>query len=97
MRIKVTLVWLVAALWLGGCATATSMDSAEHGTPLVYGGTRLDLAAVTKDENGLQQFRTLPPAIPWLDLPFSLVADTAILPLSIGAAGFDWLFYRGWL
>jgi uncharacterized protein YceK len=97
MQIKATWAWFVAALWLGGCATATSMESTEHGTPLVYCGTRLDLAAVANDERGLQQFRTLPPAIPWLDLPFSLLADTAILPLALGAAGFDWLYYRGWL
>jgi uncharacterized protein YceK len=97
MQIKIVLLWLMAALWIGGCATATSMESAEHGTPLVYSGTRLDLAAVANDQNDLQQFRTLPPVFPWLDLPFSLIADTAMLPLSIGAAGFDWLYYRGLL
>jgi len=72
----------------------TSIDSAEHGTPLVYSGTRLDLAAVADDESGLRKFKTLPPTNPWLDLPFSLVADTFILPLSFGVAAYEWLFYR---
>jgi uncharacterized protein YceK len=94
MQIKTTLVWLVAAFWVGGCATVTSIDSAEHGTPLVYSGTRLDLAAVADDESGLRKFKTVPPASPWLDLPFSLIADTFILPLSFGVAAYEWLFYR---
>jgi uncharacterized protein YceK len=72
----------------------TSIDSAEHGTPLVYSGIRLNLAAIADDESGLRQFKTSPPAYPWLDLPFSLVADTFILPLSFGVAAYEWLFYR---
>jgi len=94
MQMKTGLVWLVAALWVGGCATVTSIDSAEHDTPLVYSGTRLDLAAIADDESGLRKFKTLPPAYPWLDLPFSLVADTLIFPLASGVAAYEWLFYR---
>ena len=94
MQVKTGLVWPVVALWVGGCATVTSIDSAEHGTPLVYSGTRLNMSAIADDERGLRKFKTLPPGYPWLDLPFSLVADTFILPLSFGAATYEWLFYR---
>ena len=97
MQVKIGLVWLVAALWVSGCATVTSIDSAEHGTPLVYSGVRLDLAAIADNESGLRKFKTPPPAYPWLDLPFSLVADTFISPLSFGVAAYEWLFYRRWL
>ena len=97
MQIKTGLVWFVVALWVGGCATVTSIDSAEHGTPLVYSGTRLNMSAIADDESGLRKFKTLPPGYPWIDLPFSLVADTFILPLSFGVAAYEWLFYRRWL
>lgn len=94
MQVKTGLVCLVAALWVSGCATVTSIDSAEHGTPLVYSGTRLNLSAIADDERGLRKFKTLPPGYPWIDLPFSLVADTFMLPLSFGVATYEWLFYR---
>ena len=97
MEVKTGLVWLVAALWVSGCATVTSIDSAEHGTPLVYSGIRLNLAAIADDESGLRKFKTVPPGYPWLDLPFSMVADTFISPLSFGVAAYEWLFYRRWL
>jgi len=97
MQVKTGLVWLVAALWVSGCATVTSIDSAEHGTPLVYSGIRLNLAAIADDESGLRKFKTVPPGYPWLDLPFSMVADTFISPLSFGVAAYEWLFYRRWL
>jgi len=94
MQTKTGLVWLVMTLWVSGCATVTSIDSAEHGTPLVYSGTRLDLAAIADDESDLRKFKTSPPGYPWLDLPFSMVADTFMLPLSFGVATYEWLFYR---
>jgi uncharacterized protein YceK len=94
LQVKTELIWLVAALWISGCATVTSIDSAEHGTPLVYSGTRLDLAAIADNESDLRKFKTLPPASPWLDMPFSLVADTFMLPLTFGVAAYEWLFYR---
>ena len=97
MQTKTRLAWLVMTLWVSGCATVTSIDSAEHGTPLVYSGTRLNMSAIADDESGLRKFKTPPPAYPWLDLPFSLVADTFMSPLSFGVAAYEWLFYRRWL
>jgi len=94
MQTKTRLVWLVMTFWVSGCATVTSINSAEHGTPLVYSGTRLNMSAIADDESGLRKFKTLPPGYPWIDLPFSLVADTFILPLSFGVATYEWLFYR---
>ena len=95
MQKKIRLVWLVAAaFWASGCATVTSLDSAGRRGPLVYSGTRLDLAALVGDEHGLRRFNTVPPAYPWLDLPFSLAADTVILPLTFAQAGFEWSISR---
>jgi len=94
MHVKTGLVWLVAALWVSGCATVASLDSAGHRGPLVYSGTRLDLAAMTGDENGLRRFKVAPPAYPWLDLPFSLMADTFILPFTFVKAGVEWSISR---
>jgi hypothetical protein len=38
-------------------------------------GAELDLAAIRNDPVALKQFRSTPPAWPWLDLPFSFSAD----------------------
>ena len=94
MQVKTGLVCLVAALWVSGCATVSSLDSAGHRGPLVYSGTRLDLAAIADDESGLRKLKTLPPAYPWLDLPFSLITDTFILPFTFAKAGVEWLIVR---
>lgn len=37
---------LLAALQLGGCATARTLDAAKPGAAVVYSGTRLDLYAL---------------------------------------------------
>ena len=41
-----SLLVLLAALQLGGCATARTLNAAQPGAPVVYSGTRLDLYAM---------------------------------------------------
>lgn len=76
----------VATMLLLGCATARTADNAHVGSPKVYGGTRLNLAALGSDEEALGRFKRYdiePPEHPAVDLPLSFVADTLLLPFSI--------------
>ena len=41
-----SLLVLLVALQLGGCATARTLNAAKPGAPVVYSGTRLDLYAM---------------------------------------------------
>lgn len=70
--------WFVCAaslLLLGGCATARTLTDYERGDPIFFSGTRLDFAAIWRDEGALHRVHAAPPAWPWLDLPFSFTAD----------------------
>jgi uncharacterized protein YceK len=85
-------VMIATTLWLSGCATIDSINTAERGTPKVFSGTRLDVAAIAGDDSRLRRFRTAPPRYPWLDLPFSVIADLVIFPLTCGAAAYEAVF-----
>ncbi|KTC35632.1 MAG: YceK/YidQ family lipoprotein [Pseudomonas sp.] len=78
-----TLVMLLAALQLGGCATARTLDAAKPGAPLVYSGTRLDLYALQGGCCPMDRFGAQAPGYPGLDLPASALLDTLLLPLSV--------------
>lgn len=85
-------VFLIAATALtatNGCATISAVSTAERGSPKVYAGTRLDLHAIAGNASALRRFHTEAPRYPWLDLPFSAVLDTLILPLTLSAAAFE--------
>jgi uncharacterized protein YceK len=85
-------VVVVAMLWLSGCATIDSINTAERGTPKVFSGMRLNAAAIAEDASGLRRFKAAPPRYPWVDLPFSLAADLVLFPLASGAAAYEALF-----
>jgi len=70
--------WLMACLCaalLCGCATVRTLTEYQSGDPVFMSGTRLDVAAIAGDRLVLNKFHATPPAWPWLDLPFSFVAD----------------------
>jgi uncharacterized protein YceK len=70
--------WLIAGLCaalLCGCATVRTLTEYQSGDPVFMSGTRLDVAAIAGDRPALNKFHATPPAWPWLDLPFSFVAD----------------------
>lgn len=76
---------LVASLLLSACSTMseTFADRPHCGPSLVYCGTRIDIAVIAA---GFIQDSTLVRALgPFaaIDLPFSLVADTVLLPYAI--------------
>ena len=71
------------SLLSSGCATIESAGNVRPHSPRFYAGTRLDMAAIDFDRDTLDHFsryNMLPPAHPGIDLPLSLVADTALLP-----------------
>lgn len=80
---------LAAAALLSGCATVGTLNAKQPDAPLVYAGTRLDLYALEGGCCAEQRFGTAAPTLPGLDLPFSALLDTLLLPLSIPAA-FGW-------
>lgn len=88
-------LWIIVALAIGlaGCATIRTMPSLtrpEH--PKIYSGARLDFNAITKNEECLKKFKAEPPEHPLIDFPFSLILDTAILPVTMPVATYELLF-----
>ncbi len=70
-----SLAILTAAVVISGCGTVLQIDDG-HG-PAIYGGIRFDVRSITKDKDvGIALMMAV-------DLPFSLVADTVILPWSV--------------
>ena len=74
---------------LSGCATFKSINVAAHlplyEHTLIYSGTRLDWAAITKNDAAISKLKATPPSYPLVDLPFSLALDSILLPLSVSA------------
>lgn len=76
-------VLTVLLLLTTSCATARTVNHFSEGSPLIYSGTRLDIQAISKNEEVLQIYREKhgvePPGYPEIDLPFSFVLDTVLL------------------
>jgi len=60
---------------LAGCASVRTLSDYRTGDPVFMSGTRFDVAVIRQDAVALKQFRSRPPAWPWIDLPFSFTAD----------------------
>jgi uncharacterized protein YceK len=74
---------------LSGCATFKSLDVDAH-LPLyerifIYSGTRLDWAAIAKNDAALSKLKATPPCYPLVDLPLSFALDSIFLPLTVSA------------
>jgi uncharacterized protein YceK len=79
-------IWIMA---LSGCATFKSLDMAAH-LPLyerilIYSGTRLDWAAIARNDAALSKLKATPPCYPIIDLPLSFALDSIFLPLTVSA------------
>lgn len=77
----------ICIIELAGCATFKTLDA---DLPLaqrmfIYSGTRLDWAALTKNDVALRKYKVEPPSYPLVDLPLSFALDSLFLPLSVGA------------
>jgi uncharacterized protein YceK len=79
----------ICIMGLSGCATFKSLGVDAH-LPLyerifIYSGTRLDWAAITKNDAAITKFKATPPCYPLVDLPISFALDSVFLPLTISA------------
>lgn len=77
----------ICIIGLSGCATFKSLDA--H-LPLaqrmfIFSGTRLDWAALAKNDVALRKFKVAPPRYPLVDLPLSFALDSMLLPLAVCA------------
>lgn len=77
---------------LAGCATYRTISTAELGSAKVFSGSRLDIGAMCGEVESTRQFKTAPPLYPVIDLPFSVAMDIFLLPLTIPAALYEFLF-----
>jgi len=86
----ITVIFLLIAtsLSLGGCATFRTLSTFDPERPKIYSGTRLDLNVTVGDESWPRKFGLEPPRYPVIDLPFSFILDTVMLPSTIPNAIF---------
>ena len=72
---------------LSGCATFKTLDA--H-FPLaqrmfIYSGTRLDWAALAKNDVALRKYKVAAPRYPLVDLPLSFALDSMFFPIAVCA------------
>jgi uncharacterized protein YceK len=91
-KLKATSLALALGLICSGCATYHTISETGPGRPKVYSGTRLDLNAMGRDENRVAKFKVAPPHYPVVDLPFSFLLDTMMLPLTFPVAAYEVIF-----
>ena len=91
-KVAMGFVLIVLSVASTGCATYRTISEAAPGSPKVFSGTRLDINAIEDDEFGLRKFKVVPPRHPIADLPFSLLLDTLIFPLTFSVATDELIF-----
>ena len=88
--IKLSVIFVLLAMQ--ACASVKTVNNYDKNSPKVYSGVRLDVAGIKKENT--VKYNTDAPIYPWLDLPFSFVADTLLLPVSFSAAGYYYFFEK---
>ncbi len=71
-NVPVVLFTMVTSLVCAGCATVRTADDAHRGSPKIYGGTRLNVAALTSNADALASYKHYgveAPEYPGFDLP----------------------------
>lgn len=89
------LLWflVVTVFGLGGCGTIRTMPTlGSYDAPKIYSGTRLDFYAATDNESQLALFNATPPEHAVIDIPFSFILDTIILPVLIPVVIYELVF-----
>jgi uncharacterized protein YceK len=86
---KAALLTLVLCLTSTGCATYKTISATGPGKPKVYSGTRLNINAISGDDAGAAKFKVTPPLYPIVDLPFSFLLDTMMLPATLPIAAYE--------
>ncbi len=79
-----------------GCATVRTASHFTRESPKLYSGVRLDLHAIRHENEMLRAYdrrdHVAPPARPALDLPFSFLLDSALLPVTSPVALYEVVF-----
>jgi uncharacterized protein YceK len=72
---------------LTGCATYKTLEAhlPLNQSIFIYCGTRLDWAAISKNDVALRKFKVAPPSYPVVDMPLSFALDSMFLPMTIYA------------
>ena len=83
MKLCAILGMMLLILPLIGCATYASLEHGEAGSPLVFGGTRIDLDRVVNQSENNAWLDKQAIYNPVLDMPFSMVSDTLLVPYTV--------------
>lgn len=83
MSNKLAALLLMAVLMSSGCASVRTLDAAQAGAPVIYSGTRLDWYSLQGGCYPVERFGAQAPKYAALDLPFSLLLDTLLLPWAL--------------
>ena len=86
MKVLLRFSFVALLLFSTGCSTYRTVSSIGPGSPRVYSGVRLDYHTIRQNQFSLSRFEVEPPAYPWIDLPFSFMLDTVLVPLTLGSA-----------
>jgi uncharacterized protein YceK len=91
MRPTVIVLMLASITSLTGCAATANLGSTDGCK--IYGGTQLDATLISEgmasDSEAAKKNNLEPPVLVWeaccglVDLPFSFLADTVMLPLTV--------------
>jgi uncharacterized protein YceK len=84
-RLARLLAGLALASLLHGCASVSTLNGAKTDLPIIYSGTRLDWYALHGGCCPEPRFGSAAPSYPGIDLPFSLLLDTLVLPFTVAA------------
>jgi uncharacterized protein YceK len=90
--VTTSIVLIMVPMASTGCATYRTISEAAPGSPKVFSGTRLDINVIRGDDVGVRKFKVAPPPYPMVDLPFSLLLDTFIIPLTFPVATYELIF-----
>ena len=84
---------LILILYLTACSTLQTTNHYTRNSPKLYSGTRMNIDAITQNEDYLvKKYNIVGPENPKLDLPFSFLFDTVILPVVLPVALFEVMF-----
>ena len=83
MSNKLAALLLMVVLLSSGCASVRTLDAAQAGAPVIYSGTRLDWYSVQGGCYPVERVGAQAPKYAALDLPFSLLLDTLLLPWAL--------------
>jgi len=89
----VFLIMCLVATGLIGCGTVRTMPSmGSYGSPKMMSGSRLDYHAAREDMTALRKFNAEAPEHPLIDLPFSVLLDAIILPITFSVSAYEFVF-----